>query len=137
MTYYKVVSFEDGKLFSFMKDSPVTLEYFPGDWVEGELGPLFVFETLKAASHFLAHSYTSGDTQVWECECEMEAQSHGMILCLEELYNELGEVETSFRKVVREFWRRVYRGEAPYMDIPKGTKLFYKVKLLKKVERIA
>ena len=120
MKVYKVVRIDDeGKMLSAVVDDPEAIaEYKPGEWTEPpkKYGPLCCFRDIKTAKKWKTRLEEACRQEIWECEIE-EARRKALWKYL-------------YCPLTKE-WFKVTVCTA---DLPEGTVLADKVKLLKKVE---
>lgn len=115
--YYKVVSVNHNRMYSYIWHHEYAVEYIENEWVKPNIGKLFAFNSFDSALHF----YTAdGDAEeqyeIWECEVENPIEANYISWLWANLES---------------FWSGDKRNIVP---APKGTMNCDAIKLIRKVE---
>jgi len=119
---WKVVENRGGRLISAIMKHPYMVEYAPGEWIEGEAGPLFAFDNPQDAQDWIGDD--DKYAEIWECEAE-EIRRPDSALCTVSMYC----VEP---KDVKEWWNGHLALEAEAGCLS-GTVVCERIKLIRRI----
>jgi len=137
--YYKVVRNVGGQYYSAqISGGQFEVEYLPGQFVQAQVGNLFLFKTKAAAEAFIGPS--AGNLEIWECEVKNVSQPTAVLQ--DSLVIQAGTRGIGYLDAFREFWRtlRAVGGRITmsqervrYLRAPEGTLLAEEISLIQPV----